>query len=195
MDEIYIKKIEQLEKGLDKFDTIKEFLKDEKYQNDIIEFLENNFEKIQQDNIKSYALKLVHIKGFDKAVPFLLDAFKKSNDNKSDYKWRIGNALETIGTKNIDYINEMKKIVLDKQHGSSREMMVLALGKSKNETIISTLINLLNDETIYQHVLIALSKFGKPELRQYFERFLNHEKSNIRYNAKKAIEKIDKQSK
>ena len=192
MDNQIVRKIEALKAKMDSLGTLQEFDNNPEMKKEIIAFLQNNFDKIEEDNIKCYALYPTHVPGFDEVVPFLLQIFKSSYEPDSSYKWKIGNALETIGTKRKEYIEDMKKLVLDKKHGISRQMMVLALGKSKDESVVPVLIQLLDDKDVVGHVLSALAKFKSPELQPYFERFLDHKTTYIRNIAKRTIAQIEK---
>lgn len=191
MDNQMVKKIEALKAKMDSIGTLQEFKKNQAMKKEILTFLQKNFDKIKEDNIKDYALDVVHVPGFDEAIPFLLNAFRNSNEPDASYKWKIGNALETIGTKKEEYIEEMKQLVLDRNHGASRQMMVSALGKSKDESVVPVLIKLLDDNDVVGHALGALAKFKSPELKPYFERFLDHKTTYIRNIAKRAVAQIE----
>lgn len=52
-------------------------------------------------------------------------------------------------------------------------MIVLLLGKLKEECAIPTLIDLLEDEEVRLHAISALGEFKREEFRCYFERFQN----------------------
>lgn len=189
-----VTEIKKILKKMDKLDSVKDFLHNGPLKIEILNFLKENFEEIVEDNIKSYALMFVHIPGFDETVPFLLDAFEKEKNNDLDYKWRIGNALCTIKPKKLEHVRKMIELCINKKHGRSREMMVLALGYSKNENVIPILIKLLDDKDVEGHALGALAKFKRKELLPHFEKFLKHKTTYIRNIAKRAVESIKKNS-
>lgn len=58
-------------------------------------------------------------------------------------------------------------------YGRNRQMIVLLLGKLKEECAIPTLIDLLEDEEVRLHAISALGEFKREEFRCYFERFQN----------------------
>ncbi|CAM2877319.1 HEAT repeat domain-containing protein [Hathewaya histolytica] len=55
---------------------------------------------------------------------------------------------------------------------------------------ISILIELLKDDDVNGHAIMALGYFKNDELIKYIEPFLHHEKSWIRKETEKAIKKI-----
>ena len=70
-------------------------------------------------------------------------------------------------------------------------MIVLLLGKLKEESAIPTLIDLLEDEEVRLHAISALGEFKREEFRCYFERFRNSAHPGWRKYAKSAIKKLD----
>lgn len=140
--------------------------------------------KLPEDD-KEALVRALTKKGFDEAVPFLLEEFRRTP--LVNYKWVIGNAFDVIQPKKKEWIEEMKKFVQDRSHGIGRQMMVSALGKIKEESAIPILIRLLDDSDVSGHALDALSRLKRPELDEQFERFVNHKVTWIKNTAKQAI--------
>ncbi|MBN2394562.1 MAG: HEAT repeat domain-containing protein, partial [Anaerolineae bacterium] len=69
-----------------------------------------------------------------------------------------------------------------------------ALGNMKDARAIGVLIELLDDEEVAGHALMALCKLAPPEARSAIERFTDHPRTWIRNEAKRALAKIDKKS-
>ena len=76
-------------------------------------------------------------------------------------------------------------------YGRNRQMIVLLLGKLKEECAIPTLIDLLEDEEVRLHAISALGEFKREEFRRYFERFQNSTHPGWRKYAKAAIKKLN----
>lgn len=120
----------------------------------------------------------------------LIDEFRKLPETEEmGLKWAIGNALAV--TANDDSFDDIVNLVRDKKHGRSREMLAVALGNMKNPRSTEILIELLDDEQITGHVLIALRKKAPAEAKDKIEEFLEHPKPLIRNEAKTVIAKID----
>ena len=73
-------------------------------------------------------------------------------------------------------------------------MIILLLGKLREECAIPTLINLLDDESVRMHAICALGCFKKAEFRCYFERYLNDKNPGCRKYAKTALNKLPMQT-
>ena len=71
------------------------------------------------------------------------------------------------------------RIVSDPTFGRNRQMLVLLLGKLKEESAIPVLIDLLEDEEVRLHAISALGQFKREEFRGYFERFQNDIRNNV----------------
>jgi hypothetical protein len=105
-------------------------------------------------------------------------------------KWSIGNALSLVATDAV--FNDLVKLVKDKRHGKSREMLAVALGNMKNTAAVDVLIQLLDDDEVAGHVLMALGKLKSQKARIFIERFLNHPKPWIRKEAVKTLKKLER---
>lgn len=105
-------------------------------------------------------------------------------------KWAIANALSVVADDSV--FEEIAELVRDKRHGKAREMLAVAMGNMKDTQAVDVLIELMNDDEVAGHAIIALGKLKALRTRPYIERFLNHPKAWIRKEAKRALEKIDK---
>ncbi len=118
---------------------------------------------------------------------YLIREFK--NRPKKNLAWAIGNGI-SITAVDSD-LNDLVSIVEDKSYGRNREMVVVALGNVKNERSEDTLINLLHDEEVSGHAIIALRKLKSEKALNNIKAFTDHPKSWIRNEAKKAIKIIE----
>jgi hypothetical protein len=123
------------------------------------------------------------------ASRILITEFRKASD--SGLKWAIGNALEVVADRND--LTDIVEIVRDKRHGTARQMMTVALGKmGKSRLAVDTLLELLGDEDVVGHAVIALGKLKAREARTRFEALLKHPKRWISNEARKALARLDK---
>jgi HEAT repeat protein len=142
--------------------------------------------KFERLNTNEMIVRALGVKGFYDATSRLIDEYHKS-DNRF-YKWAIGNSLSIILDQK--YEDEYIEIIKNKANASSRQMVVITLGKLKSIKAIEFFIQLLDDDDIDGHIIMALKYYKNKELIKYIEPFLNHNKSWIRQEAKKSIKKL-----
>ena len=154
----------------------------------LVPILLKYLERTEKVNEKEFIVRCLGVKGFTEATGALIKEFLAS-DNRA-YKWAIGNTLSIILDKSHanDYIN----IIHNKQHGTTRQMFAIILGKLKCEKAVPDLVNLLDDNQICGHVIIALGYFKDPKLIDKIKPFLDHQEKWVRKEAEKAIKKLDK---
>jgi hypothetical protein len=114
---------------------------------------------------------------------------KTGNAPTCRVRWAIGNALEVLADDSV--FKDIVRIAEDRRYGRDREMVVMALGKMKNPKAVKVLIGLLDDEDVNGHAVIALGKLKVREALPLLEPFLQHPKTWIRNEAKRAIKKIE----
>lgn len=158
-----------------------------KYKSIVLPIVTKYYKLAKIPSEKQYLLKWFHHKGLEEVVPMLLEDYLSSDPNID--RWAIGDRLYQIRSKN--YIKEYLTIVRDPSFGYSRQMIVLLLGKLKEESAIPTLIDLLEDEKVRLHAISALGEFKCEEFRCYFERFQNSSHPGWRKYAKAAIKKLN----
>lgn len=147
--------------------------------------LAKEFEKPNEQN---YFMRFFCIKGNDYVIPMLLKDyyFEKTADLT---RWFLSDCIYQIRSKN--FVKEYLNIVSNRMFGRNRQMIVLLLGKLKEESAIPILINLLEDEEVRLHAICALGEFKREEFRCYFERFQNSSHPGWRKYAKSAIKKLN----
>lgn len=123
------------------------------------------------------------------APVLLVEEFRRA---KSDLglNWAIGNALSVVADDNV--LSDIVGLIRDKTYGKAREMLVVALGNMRSPDVKYILIELLDDKDLAGYAIMALGKLKCKEARPFIERFLNHPKSWVRKEAKKALARIDK---
>ncbi|MGH3467692.1 MAG: HEAT repeat domain-containing protein, partial [Thermocrispum sp.] len=104
-------------------------------------------------------------------------------------RWAIGNALEVVADD--DVFEDLVELARDRRYGRAREMIVVALGNMGDPRAVDVLINLLEDEEVAGHAVVALGKQRAGRARPYVERFLDHPTQWVREAARSALERID----
>lgn len=120
----------------------------------------------------------------------LIAEFHATSEPASGLKWTIGNALAVVADD--DVFNEIAELVRDKRHGKAREMLAVALGNMADLRAVDLLLELLRDDEVVGHVLIALGKLKIEKARPLVESLLNHPKPWVRNEAQKTLAKLDK---
>ncbi|HXA40258.1 MAG TPA: HEAT repeat domain-containing protein [Phenylobacterium sp.] len=125
--------------------------------------------------------------------PELLSYFKDIDENewaREDTKWVLGNSIEIIAGPEL--LDDMIEIALDDSHGKSREMIVLGLGKIRDERAFLALKNLVNDPQVEGHAVSALGKLGDRRAIPLLESKTSSGKSWVRREAKSALNRLRK---
>ena len=120
----------------------------------------------------------------------LIEEYENTANEEHSLRWAIGNAIDVLAEPSL--LEDLIRITTDAGNGKSREMFVLAFGKIRDPRSVKTLIQLLEDEQVAGHAIVALRKLGAPEALDHFARFANHPQTWIRNEAKKGIAKIMK---
>lgn len=105
-------------------------------------------------------------------------------------KWALANALSEVADDTV--FDEIVQLSCDRQHGRAREMLAVALSNMKDPPAVTILIELLDDEQVCGHALMALRKLAPVAAKNAVERFVNHPKTWVRNEARRALGKIEK---
>jgi HEAT repeat protein len=74
-------------------------------------------------------------------------------------RWAIGNTLATLaGPADADAIIE---ILRDRSSGTARQMLCDALSRTKDARRVEVLIDLIDDDTVAGHAILALRRIGR----------------------------------
>jgi HEAT repeat protein len=130
------------------------------------------------------------------AVPFAKGAaedvvklFRSIDDHQ--FRWAAGNTLEVIASDKI--AAQLIDIALDRSLESSRQMVVLALGKLRTKDAATAAMSLLDDDSVVLHALGALAKLHAREARPQVEALLHHKRAAVRKEARKTLERISRE--
>ncbi len=147
--------------------------------------LAKNQNKVDEQN---HFLSFFQFKGLDDVIPMLLEDYY-SEKTADLTRWFISDCIYQIRSKS--FVKEYLDIVSNRMFGRNRQMVILLLGKLKEESAVPTLIDLLEDEEVRLHAINALGEFKREEFRCYFERFQNSTHPGWRKYAKSAIKKLN----
>ena len=142
---------------------------------------------VKQDIVR--CLSVPYAKPFA-AGPLIREFRRAADESATGLRWVIGNALEVVGDDAV--VDDMIELATDRGYGKTREMLVAALGNMSDQRVIPVLLDLLKDEEMSGHAIVALGKLKPPAARSHIEPFLKHPNAWVRKEAKKTIEKIDK---
>ncbi|QZQ55765.1 HEAT repeat domain-containing protein [Curtobacterium sp. TC1] len=122
------------------------------------------------------------------AVPALIEAFRNFPDEAGTC-WAAGDSVESAY---VDaYFDDVAALALDPQYGRARQMVALALGKSKRPEAVDVLLQLMDDHEISGHAVFALSKRPNPRARAAFEEKLTDDRPWVRKKAALGLKKIE----
>ena len=132
-------------------------------------------------------------KGIKRAVPYLTQMFRESNNYSELFLWAVGNALCEIDDK--ESYHEIIKICNDSALGISRQMLFLkTLPKIKNTEAYEALLEGLTDKNVRGHALDGLGKLGNTEAIGIIEK-IEVEKGKYEFKAKeRALKKLKKKN-
>jgi HEAT repeat protein len=108
--------------------------------------------------------------GEEAAIPLALEPlvteFRRADAD--GLKWAIGNALATLADDSI--ADELVELAQDRRHGRSREMLMDALARTKDERALDVLVELVDDDDVAGHAISALRRLGPRSSLPYLER-------------------------
>ena len=102
------------------------------------------------------------------ALQPLVAEFRRAPDEEWALKWAIGNALSTLADASI--VDDLVELAADRRHGKGREMLMDALGRTKDERALELLVELVDDDEVAGHAISALRRLGPKSSLPYLER-------------------------
>lgn len=175
----------------DLFDLINFRQIDFGYINLLLELLDS--EKVTDPIIKDGIIRAVTVrKAKGIAEEKLLEYYQslKTHKEKELIGWSVGNWFEYLYSDS--YFDQIKKISTDKNNGMSRQMFVLALGKTKKYKSESEklLLELTFDNQVDLHATIALGKLKSTNSIERLTELTTDKNKTIKKEAIKALKKI-----
>ena len=143
--------------------------------------------KYKKPGEQDYFISFFHSKGLDDILPILLEDY--CDEKTADLtRWYLSDCIYEI--RSGKYVKEYIDIVSNKTFGINRQMIILLLGKLKEESAVPVLVRLLEDEEVRLHAICALGEFKREDFRCYFERFQDSTNPGCRKYAKAALKKL-----
>lgn len=123
------------------------------------------------------------------AARTLIDEFKRTEDgSETGLRWTIANALAVVADESV--FDDLVRLSLDKSYGKAREMLALALATTGDARSAKVLNNLLDDEVVVGHAVMALRKLKAPVRADRIQQLLQHPEAWIRKEAKRAVVEV-----
>ena len=145
--------------------------------------------RVQYVALKEDIIRTLSVPWAREARQALLAEFERADDGASGaLRWAIGNALEVLAADEI--AEDMIKLAINPRYGKAREMIVLGLGKLKQPRVVDVLTDLLHDEEVVGHAVMALGRLRAHSARPRIEPLLRHPKPWVRREAKKALARM-----
>lgn len=123
----------------------------------LAEFTLHMYSKATLDNERLFLLDCLLHMGYDKCklAEMVLRVFRSEKENLC--LWDYADFLYSI--KVYSLLNDYISLIMDRSYGSARQMLVLLVGESKSPLVVPYLLELVREDEILGHVLIALSHF------------------------------------
>jgi len=125
------------------------------------------------------------------AGPALAQLFREESLSQMT-RWAVGNALDTVADPSL--LDEMLAIATDRRFGMARQMVVHALGRvgkgRRREEVVDRLIELLDDDTVVAHAIIALTKLRAARAVDAIARHVDSDIPIARKSARTAVAKL-----
>lgn len=108
--------------------------------------------------------------------------------------WEVGEEIRQFLSENKNKLNESQierilEICLDKRAKRGRQSFVMLLGRKMYCSYANQIVILLNDDDVDGQVIDTLYKMGSKEYVKQIEPFLTHNRTWIRNEAKRYIQK------
>ncbi len=108
--------------------------------------------------------------------------------------WEVGEdirqfLLENKNKLNVSQIERIVKICLDKRAKRGRQSFVMLLGKKMFSEYAEQIVLLIDDDDVDGHVIDTLYKMGATGYADLIEPFLTHNRTWIRNEAKRYVQK------
>jgi|SRR5579885_17307 hypothetical protein len=118
----------------------------------------------------------------------LIEEFRKAALSNAMLAWTIGNALSIVDVKGFE--NQIIELSRNPAYGMARQMLVLGSSRFDSIEAEDTALQLLHDESVKLHAVIALGKMKSRRALPELERLSTDKNSAIRKEARKAITSI-----
>jgi HEAT repeat protein len=142
----------------------------------------------REDIVRSLSVPWARADALRPLIAEFTTAIERFGPAGEGYGWVVGNALEVLGDDSV--FDELAALAADRRYGRARQMVVLALGKSKRPEAADVLLALTDDPDVDGHAVSALAKLRVPAARDVFQRKLSDDRGWVRREAKRALAKL-----
>lgn len=105
--------------------------------------------------LKEELVRALSVPWAREALPALLREFQDLR-NPETRRWTVGNALSIVaGSPSVPMLTSL---ALDRRYGAARQMLVLRLGRAKDDDSLDALLALADDPDVDGHVVDALAR-------------------------------------
>jgi len=115
----------------------------------------------------------------------LVEAFREDPTSR----WEIADALCRVADESV--VGDIISLVMDPDSGTARQMLTLCLGEIDDPRSIAALSELLGDDAVSGHAVMAAGKLRAASLRPQIEPFLSDGRAWVRSEARKALARIE----
>src|SRR5215218_1475862 len=102
------------------------------------------------------------------AARAIVAEFRRADMDAETQKWAYGNALATLADAEV--ADDLLELLADRRHGSARQMLCDALKRTKDPRAPDALTELIDDDEVAGHAILALRSYGPksaiPHLRR-----------------------------
>ena len=128
------------------------------------------------------------------AAPCLINLFTLVPESSTSdlLRWAVGNTLGVVADESV--ADEMVTLATDRRYGTARQMIVLGLGRLPSNSAEQVLIDLLEDDQVADHAIMALGRRRATRAVAAITPLLRHPKPWVRNEAVKALRRIQAQT-
>jgi hypothetical protein len=145
--------------------------------------------KVDSPDIKDEIVRCLSVPWLgNTGTALLIEEFRKAAPSNEMLAWTIGNALSIVDVKGFE--GQIIELCRNRETGMARQMLVLGLARFNSAEAQQAALELLEDESVKLHAVIALGKMKSRRALPVLERLLADKRSIIRREARKAIKNI-----
>jgi hypothetical protein len=122
-------------------------------------------------------------------LTFYTDHEPSSSNGTFGPLWDIGN--EIYSQYSDDFFTDIAALVQNRAYGVDRQMLVLALGKSKRPEAVDVLLSVLDDYGVSGHATEALAKLHSERAREGLTLMLGDDQEWVRTQAQLGLKRLD----
>jgi HEAT repeat protein len=123
------------------------------------------------------------------AVPLIEEFRRAVGPSNESLRWAIANALSVVADDSV--YGDVAQLAINPTNGKPREMLTLALGNMENPQAVPVLTELLKDDQVIGHAVMALGALKAKSSRAEIQKHANHTKPWIRKEVAAALAQID----